>query len=75
MKLKFGLDGDPEIDFEDEQGAEIDIEVFPILLDQPTIPNIVFHLKGEHTSQLTINTANCHSNGSQIIYRELTQIL
>jgi len=69
VKSKFGLEGEQEIEFEDEQGAEIDVEVFPILIEQPIIPNVVFHLKGE--VQITINPPNCNTGTSQVIYGKL----
>jgi hypothetical protein len=68
VKTKFGLLEDHEIDFEDEEGAEIDIEVFPILLDQAVIPNVVFQVKGELRTQIAIDSANSSTVTPQIIY-------
>lgn len=40
---------------EDDQGAEVDIDTFPILLELSGIPNLVFKLAGEEYSEFTVN--------------------
>ncbi|XP_035711606.1 uncharacterized protein LOC118436986 isoform X3 [Folsomia candida] len=47
MKQKFDLDLGSDIYLQDDQEAEIDEDVFPILVEQPVTPNIVFFVKGE----------------------------
>lgn len=47
VREKFKLDVDAEIRLQDEEGAEIDEEVFPALLEQTVIPMIIFKIEGE----------------------------
>lgn len=47
MKSKFGLHSDTKINLEDDQGAEVDEEIFSILFEQEVIPNLVFLVEGE----------------------------
>jgi hypothetical protein len=61
------LEPDTEIHLRDEQGADIDEEVFPILLEQTVIPDIVFHIDGDIDNQpATVNIDS--TSPSQIIY-------
>ncbi|XP_021952476.1 uncharacterized protein LOC110849378 [Folsomia candida] len=66
VREKFSLDPDLEISFEDDQGAEIDNEVFPILLQQIATPNIIFRTKDEEISSVDISHNT--SGNSQIFY-------
>lgn len=47
VKQKFLLDPDAKISFEDEYGAEVDEDIFPILLQQHSIPNVTVKIFGE----------------------------
>lgn len=42
-----------ELSLQDEEGAEIDEQVLPILLDQATTPNLIFLLNGEELVSTT----------------------
>lgn len=55
---KFELDPELSIILEHDQGAEVDIDVFPILLDQLTIPNLNFKVSGEEVTEISI-TPSC----------------
>lgn len=47
MKLNFDIDPAINIYFEDDHGAVISAEIFPLLLEQDTIPNFGFCVVGE----------------------------
>jgi hypothetical protein len=59
-----------QVSLEDDQGAEIDTEIFPFLLEQTSTPNIVFHVDGD---QPPVNNLfdNSPTPGSQIIYGKI----
>lgn len=68
VKAKFDVTPESEIVLEDDQGAEIDSEVFPVLLEQISIPNICFFVKGE----IIIENVPCQgSSVPQIIYGKI----
>lgn len=54
VRAKFNLDLESEIHVEDEQGAAIEEEAFPVLLEQSVIPNIIFKIKGESNCQVEV---------------------
>ena len=66
VREKYSLDVDAEIRLEDEEGAEIDEEVFPVLLVQTVIPSIIFKIQGdfpaEATSSSVSSNVNCGKN-------------
>ncbi|OXA49146.1 hypothetical protein Fcan01_15418 [Folsomia candida] len=64
VRSKFQLDNDVPIELEDEEGAEIDSEVFPLFLGQSSIPNVVFQIRGEVSSQ----SEHIHSTCSQAVF-------
>lgn len=47
VKEKYSLDPETQIYFEDDHGAEVDPEIFPIFLDQQVIPDLVLKIEGE----------------------------
>lgn len=47
MKEKYSLDPVLQIYFEDEHGAEVDKDIFPIFLEQQVIPDLVVKIVGE----------------------------
>ncbi|OXA46706.1 hypothetical protein Fcan01_18080, partial [Folsomia candida] len=55
VRTKFDLGNEVIIRLEDDQGAEVDSDVFHILLEIENIPNIVFKLGGEESHHITIN--------------------
>ena len=69
VRSKYNIAEEIEISLEDEQGAEIDEEVFPILVDQPQIATIIFKLKGELIPEDSFPVT------SQIIHGELKKFL
>lgn len=66
MKTKFQVETDNDIILEDDHGAEVDEEVFPILLDQGIIPAITFKIVGEDAASDGSYTPQCQ----QIYYSE-----
>ena len=60
------MDNDVPIELEDEEGAEIDSEVFPLFLGQSSIPNVVllFQIRGEVSSQ----SEHIHPTCSQAVF-------
>ena len=66
MRSKFQLDFDADIKLEDDQGAEIDEEIFPALVEENQIPNINFRVEGEDDVGISIAS----SPGPQFFYCE-----
>lgn len=66
MKIKFDIGPDAEICLQDDEGAEIDEQVFPILLEQPATPNIEFIIKGEEQAELSLDYSFAPS--SSLVY-------
>ncbi|OXA41141.1 hypothetical protein Fcan01_24092 [Folsomia candida] len=56
VKSKFGLHSDTKINLEDDQGAEVDEEIFSILFEQEVIPNLVFLVEGEEPPIVYVDT-------------------
>ena len=67
MSQKFELEIGTEIFLQDDQGAEIDDEAFPILAESLITPNIEFFVKGETQTEVELDPA---SPVSSIIYGE-----
>ncbi|OXA45965.1 hypothetical protein Fcan01_19135, partial [Folsomia candida] len=59
VKTKFQVETDNDIILEDDHGAEVDEEVFPILLDQGIIPAITFKIVGEDAASDGSYTPQC----------------
>lgn len=51
---KFNLADDVAISLEDEQGAEVDEEVFPVLWEVGGTPNITFSVRGEDSNEISL---------------------
>ncbi|XP_035711476.1 uncharacterized protein LOC118436919 [Folsomia candida] len=68
VKIKFDIGPDAEICLQDHEGAEIDEQVFPILLEQPATPNIEFIIKGEEQAELSLDYSFAPS--SSLVYSE-----
>ncbi|OXA49829.1 hypothetical protein Fcan01_15448 [Folsomia candida] len=68
VKIKFDIGPDAEICLQDDEGAEIDEQVFPILLEQPATPNIEFIIKGEEQAELSLDYSFAPS--SSLVYSE-----
>lgn len=49
------MDRDTQIHLEDEYGAEIDREIFPVFVNQQDIPNVVLRIFGEEQEQLVLS--------------------
>lgn len=65
MRTKFNLPEGTEISLLDEEGAEVDEEVLPFLLDKADIPNLIFVVKGEEYCAASHNVVTPQSS-SQI---------
>lgn len=64
VRIKFELADDIQILIEDDQGAEIDADVFPILWEEEK-PNITFRIQGE---DFTVSAIQDAGSSPQIYY-------
>ncbi|XP_021951195.1 probable cytochrome P450 4p3 [Folsomia candida] len=68
VRTKFLLPEEAELPLQDEEGAEEDEEVLPILLQQATTPNLILYAKGEDTGATTFEVITSPAGQQTLSY-------